>query len=175
VDNIDAIFVPIASSDEIAVVSSQLRFFNFTGTLLGTGDWHELTELDRNRSYTNGVLFSVDAYINEKDSATAAFIREYRQRVGRAPTANAFMGHDVAHLVLSVIAKGATIREEVAEGLSQVRDFNGLRSKVSFTPQRVNGFLWVMQYRNGKVVNIGSVDLTQEPVEEEDGSVPVQE
>lgn len=176
VDNVDAIFVPIASSEEIAVVSSQLRFFNFAGTMLGTGDWDDPTELDRNRRYTLGVIYSVDSYVDTRDSAYRAFTAEYARRVGRQPSVNALIGYDAAQLLLSVIAKGATVRREISEGLSQVRGFRGLRSNISFTPGRVNGFLWVVRYQQDGVVRIGQVDLTEEPageeLEPEPGSVP---
>ncbi len=167
VDNVDAIFLPIASSDEIAVVSSQLKFFNFTGTMLGSGDWDEPAELDRNRRYTLGAVYSVDAYVDVKDSAYKAFAREFRNRLNRPPSVNALMGYDAAQVVLSVIAKGATVRAEISEGLSQVRGFKGLRSNISFTPERVNGFLWIVQYQSTGVVRIGHIDLTVEPADPE--------
>ncbi|MEX0602888.1 MAG: ABC transporter substrate-binding protein, partial [Bacteroidota bacterium] len=39
VRNLDGIFLPIAGSGEIGIVTSQLRYFNFQTQYLGTGEW----------------------------------------------------------------------------------------------------------------------------------------
>jgi len=171
VDSIDVIFVPIASSEEIAVASSQIKFYNFTARILGTGDWNDPAELDRNRRYADGVIFLVDAYLQPKDSRFQSFVARYQAATKRPPTVNALFGFDAADLLLRVIEKGATLRTEIAEGLSQVRGYKGLHSTISFSPQRVNAALTVLRYGRGSIVHEGEIDLTV-PDETSDSSQP---
>lgn len=161
VDSIDAIFVPIASSEEIAVVSSQLSLYNFQTNVLGTGDWHEPAELDRNRRYTNGVYFSVDGVPEPGSKEYRTFAAAYTAVMKRPPTINAFFGHDAAAVLLQAIERGANLRPEIADALATVRSFRGLHGRISFLTNRVNGALTVLQYVNGAITKVGEVDLTE--------------
>ncbi|HEX9614595.1 MAG TPA: ABC transporter substrate-binding protein, partial [Bacteroidota bacterium] len=76
--NVDAAFLPIASSDEIGIVTSQLRYFNFQTKLLGTGEWHDPADLDMNRQYADGVVYSADTYVNEDDRTYRSFVARYQ-------------------------------------------------------------------------------------------------
>lgn len=165
VDSIHALFVPIASSEEIAVVSSQLSLFNFQAAILGTGDWNEPSELDRNRRYTNGVYFSVDAQPDVQDRTYRTFAAAYQTAAQRPPTVNALFGYDAAQLVLEAISRGATLRPEIAEALSTVRSYRGLHGPISFQPNRVNGAMFIHRYINGAITRAGDVDLTAVPLD----------
>ncbi len=165
VDSIDAIFVPIASSEEIAVVSSQLSLYNFRASILGTGDWHEPAELDRNRRYTNGVYFSVDGVPDQSGKSYRTFATAYTAVMKRPPTINAFFGHDAAAVLLQAIERGANLRPEIADALATVRGFVGLHGRISFLPNRVNGALTVLRYLNGSITKVTEVDLTEVPAE----------
>ncbi|MCU0453668.1 MAG: penicillin-binding protein activator [Bacteroidetes bacterium] len=165
VDSIHAIFVPIASSEEIGVVSSQISLFNFQTAILGTADWNDPAELDRNRRYTNGVYFSIDAMPNTQDRSYRTFVTSYQAMAQRPPTVNALIGFDAAQLVLDAITRGATLRREIAEALSTVRGHRGLHGVVSFQPNRVNGAMGIMRYLNGSMTKVGEIDLTALPTE----------
>lgn len=161
VDNIDAMFVPIAASDEIGIVTSQIKYYNFQTLLLGTEDWNELSELDENRQYSNGAIFSTDTYINTDSQAYKVFSAKYQKAYGKKPTKNTLLGYDSMMLLLQVVRKGATQRNEIAAALPTVRNFNGLHSTISFVDNRVNSFLTILQFKNRTVSKIGEIDLSQ--------------
>ncbi|HTP79571.1 MAG TPA: penicillin-binding protein activator [Bacteroidota bacterium] len=165
VQNVDGLFVPIANSDEIPVVTSQIKFYNFQSQLLGTGDWNDIMQLDQNQEYTDGVIFTVDSYTDAKDPAYRQFALKYRQsNKDKPPGMNALYGYDSMKMLLSVISGGAIHRNEIAGALQNVKGFSGLHSKISFMPTRVNGYLTVMQYRGHTVRKVGEEDLTQDSV-----------
>ena len=164
VDSIDAIFFPIASSDEIGIVASQLRYFNFHTTVLGTGDWNDLSELEENRRYTDGVIFAHDTYVNERSEPYRYMAARYQKMFGQAPTVNALFGYDAAQLLLKVIADGAAQRAEIAAGMATMGRVDGLHTSFVLLPSRVNSFMTIMQYRNRAISKIGEFDLRpQEP------------
>ena len=161
VESIDAIFCPIVSSEEIAVVSTQLRFTNFRAQILGSGDWNDLNDLDENRQYTDGVMFMADAYFDPNGQAFREFKARYaRTMKGRGPTVNTLFGYDVCMMLLRAIAGGSTHRNEIASALMGVRAYPGIHSRISFGPDRVNTYLSVLQYRARQIWKVGEIDLS---------------
>ena len=79
VTTLDAIFIPIAGSEEIPVVSSQLKYYNIQAQFLGTGDWNDLNELDQQRQYTDGVMFFVDSYTDIASENYRVFQAKYQK------------------------------------------------------------------------------------------------
>jgi hypothetical protein len=162
VQNIDAIFVPIASSDEIPVISSQLKFFNIQAQMLGTGDWNDVAVLDQNRQYTDGVIFTVDSYSNSSSEVYRSFDAKFRLANNeKPPGTNALFGYDVTQMILQIIAQGKSKRTDIATSLNKVGGFEGLHSKISLTNNRVNDFLTVLQYKGRQIQRIGEINLSR--------------
>lgn len=159
VQNIDAVFLPIASPDEIGIVTSQLRYFNFQTQLLGTGDWQDLPELDRNRQYADGVIFSTDYYPDMDDEEYRSFTLGYQGFANKAPSKSSVLGYDAMGMLLDVIRRGAASRTEIANGLSRVTSYAGLHSRISFSDARVNSNLILLQFKNRSVVRLGEIDV----------------
>jgi ABC-type branched-subunit amino acid transport system substrate-binding protein len=160
VQNIDAVFLPIAMASEIGILPSQLKFFNFQTQMLGTGDWENLEELELNRQYASGVVFSVDSHLDGQDPAYRLFEVKYQRAFGRKPTRNSLYAYDTMNLLLSVVQRGASTRQHIAAMLPTARKLPGLHSKVSISERRVNSFLFLMQYMNRSIQKIGEIDLT---------------
>jgi ABC-type branched-subunit amino acid transport system substrate-binding protein len=164
VTTIDALFLPIASAAEIAIVTSQVRYFNFQTQLLGTGNWNDINELDQNRLYANGVVFATDAYWEEIDQQYRNFVRSYRASLARSPTSNAMFGYDAMKLVLRLIRNGATRREDIISALGTVRSFQGVHSKICFSESRVNSCLTLLQFKNRSLKKVGEIDVNKQEV-----------
>jgi hypothetical protein len=161
--NIDAIFVPIASSEEIPTVSSQLKFFNIQAQVLGTGDWNDMTALDQNRQYTDKTMFTVDTYTNSSSDAYRIFAAKYQHaNNNKPPGPNALFGYDVAKMVIQIISQGKTRRADIAAALAHIEQFEGLHSKISLSLNRVNAYLAVMQYKNRQILKIGEINLARQ-------------
>jgi branched-chain amino acid transport system substrate-binding protein len=162
VNNIDAIFIPIASTDEIPIVSPQLKYFNIQAQVIGTGDWNDINALDQNRQYTDGTMFAVDSYINPESEAYKLFVARYQAaNKNTPPGTNALFGYDVAKMILQIISQGKTRRSELAAALSKVEEFIGLHSKITLSLNLVNSCLTILQYKGRKVLRIGEIDLSR--------------
>ena len=161
-DAIDALFVPISSSEEIPVVSSQIKFFNIQTQVLGTGDWNDAAALDQNRQYTNGVMFFADSYPDPASEAYRTFDAKYRMaNTNKIPGTNAMFGYDAAKMILQVVSQGKSRRKDIAEGLAKMEGFEGLHSRISLSKNRVNSCLNVLQYKGGQISQIGKIDLVR--------------
>ncbi len=159
VEYINGIFLPIASSSEIGIVSSQLRYFNFRAQLLGTGEWNDLAELDLNRQYTNGVMYSYDTFIQEGDKEYQAVAARYQRLTGKKPTVTSLIGYDAAKLLLDRIAAGASRRNDLAVSLSSISRARGLHTIFTIGTSRVNTALSILQFMNRTIGKVGEIDL----------------
>jgi len=157
ITTINGFYLPIASQDEIGILSSQLAYHNFKTQVLGTGDWYNPVELDAGRRYTNGVIFESDTYVDSTDSTYLRFFDSFYQKTNMRPTKNTLFGYDTAKLLLSVISNGALSREGIADSLRAVKNFRGLHSLISFNERRVNSALNILQYRAGEVKKLGDI------------------
>lgn len=158
VKTLDVLFLPIASSEEIGVVSSQARYFNFQSTILGGGEWNDLFELEQHRQYTNGIIFPSDSYWSEDDERYRAFAARYEAGFNKKPMRNSLYSYDTMKALLKVIADGARQRNAIAFSLAQLQAFPGVHSYISFTPERVNGVLSLLQYRGRSITRLGLYD-----------------
>jgi len=162
VHSIDAVFVPISSSEEIPVVSSQIKYFNIQTQILGTEDWNDLGALDQNRQYTDGVIFFVDSYPDQANELHRIFDAKYRlANNNKIPGLNALFGYDITKLILHVVAQGKMRRQDIADELAKVEGFEGLHSQISLSKNRVNTYLTALQYKARQVIQIGKIDLVR--------------
>jgi ABC-type branched-subunit amino acid transport system substrate-binding protein len=162
VQSIDAVFVPITSSEEIPVVSSQIKYFNIQTQILGTADWNDLAALDQNRQYTDGVMFFVDSYPDQASEFYRLFDSKYRlANNGKIPGINALFGYDVTNMILHIVAQGKMRRQDIADELAKVEGFEGLHSQISLSNNRVNTFLTALQYKARQVFQVGKIDLVR--------------
>lgn len=165
VDVIDGIFLPISGSDEIGIVSPQLRYFNFRTQLLGTGEWYDITQLDENRQYADGVIFSNDTYVDESEPAYESFSRSYMSMFARRPTLNSLYGYDAMSLVLSLVRDGFASRQSLAEALARLESYSGIRADVRLDGNRVNSYLSILQFKGRSIRKIGSIDTHPHPTQ----------
>jgi ABC-type branched-subunit amino acid transport system substrate-binding protein len=158
VEGIDGMYLPISSPEEIAGISSQVVYFNFATTLLGSGEWSSLRELHANRRYTGGIIFESDT---RADSGVAfrRFEQGFLHRYKKAPSRNAMYGFDTAALVIGLIREGALTRETLADALTHVRSYEGVHGKVGFTTGRVNGWVAILQFNGDSIVPLGEVQV----------------
>lgn len=159
VGNVDLLFVPIASAEEIGVLSSQIRYFNFQSTLLGGGEWYDVVELEQHRRYTNGIIFPTDSYWREEDEDYRAFEERYQRSFGEKPTKNSLYSYDVMKALLKVLSEGARHRDDIARSFAALKAFEGIHSTISFTEKRVNGVVSILQYKGRVIVRLGEMDI----------------
>ncbi len=159
VSGIQAVYIPIASSDEIGVVASQFVYFNVQAQLLGSGEWNDPGELHENRRYCSGLIFESDNYVDTTTSGYRDFLEGFRARFSREPSRNVLYGFDTGQLVFAMIRNGAATRTALARTLSMMKDFQGLHSKIGFSPSRVNMWLSILQFEGEDVRRLDEVKV----------------
>ena len=162
VKTIDALFVPIASSEEIPIVSSQIKYFNIQAQILGTGDWNDPAALDQNRQYIDSVIFFADSYPDFANETYRTFEAKFRlANNNKTPGTNAIYGYDVTKMILQIVSQGKSRRKDIAGALANMEGFEGLHSQISLSKNRVNTCLSVLQYKGRQIYYIGKIDLAR--------------
>ncbi len=159
VSGIQAVYIPIASSDEIGVVASQFVYFNLQAQLLGSGEWNDLPELHENRRYCSGLIFESDSYVDTAAAGYRDFLESFRERFNREPTRNVLYGFDTGQLVFALIRNGAATRTALARTLTLMKDFQGLHAKIGFSPSRVNMWLSILRFEGEDVQRLEEVEV----------------
>jgi ABC-type branched-subunit amino acid transport system substrate-binding protein len=156
---IRAVFVPINEPQEIAIVTSQLAYFNIKTQIIGSNEWYSPIELDANKRYADGVIFLSDFYIDAGDPSSINFSKRFFDKTKRKPTTNIIMGYDVMKFLSSIIYSGVTSREGIMHALSNTERMHLLHGTVTLTNERVNRELHVLQFKKNEVVKIGNLSL----------------
>ena len=156
---IDAIYVPISSSDEIGVVSAQLVYYNLRSQVLGGGEWNDLAELNAQRRYCSDVIFESDSYLDDHSQLYTGFVNRFSERYNKSPTKFTLYGYDTAELIIRLIQSGGTSRESLLQGLTDTREYQGLHSKIGFVPKRVNPWVYILQYKGEGIEKIAEVNV----------------
>ncbi len=163
VSSIQTVFCPISGSSEIGIITSQMTYYNIQTTILGSAEWNDPNELDLNKRYADGVVFSSDRWL-ENSFEYNQFAARFLAATGRLPNENVLFGYDTMELLLQLIQQGGTSREGLTALLSQVSNYHGFHSRISFTEDRVNSWLDILQYKKGKVSKIGEFEYKKNPL-----------
>lgn len=156
---IDGIFVPLADAEQIGIVASQMAYYNIKTQVLGNAAWYDLTQLEAQKRYVDGVVFCSETYVDGEDSAYSIFKSSFTNRVGEPPSKYTLFGFDAMNLLLRVIQDGARSRENIARSLGAVDGFHGLHTTVSFDNRRVNAMMNVLRYHKSEIKKIGEISV----------------
>ncbi|GJL62343.1 MAG: hypothetical protein NPIRA04_09970 [Nitrospirales bacterium] len=150
----DAIFVP-GKPVNLALISSQLAFYDINTPLLGGNSWHNPEIFRWARHGIDHGIFTDGFFLNSPDPSVHAFIERYRTRFGSDPSLFAVQAYDAAWLVLDAIRNGATSGEEVRKQFLRRHDLPTLNSFASFGSTGVlNRKIYILQIDKGRFVQI---------------------
>ncbi|MDI6766000.1 MAG: ABC transporter substrate-binding protein [Bacteroidota bacterium] len=154
---VQGIFLPIADSDEISIIASQMKYFNIDTKILGTNEWHNESQLLSQKPHLGEIVFLTDAFVDRNDLYYSDFKKKYLSGMKKNPSNYAIIGYDNAKLILSKIAEGATTREEMIAMLRRTKAYQGIQGKISFLNGRVNSIVQILKYSNGEIHRIAEI------------------
>ncbi len=162
---IEAIYVPIGSPVEIGIVAAQLSYYNIQTQLLGSGDWNNIDELDANGKFVNGMFFETDSFIPQTDQRFLLFSKSFSSIQKKSPDKNAIYGYDTMMMLLQTINRVGNDRTVIADALNTLNDYQSLHSIISFSPDRINTKLHILQYNDGQIVKVSNAIDTKHNVQ----------
>jgi ABC-type branched-subunit amino acid transport system substrate-binding protein len=130
--SVDGIFIP-DTHDRVALILSQMGFYDVKGTFLGTHSWNGPGLISTAGKAAEGVVF-VDAFF-KKDSSplVALFVQEFRKTYQRDPEILEALGYDGAKFLKDILqSKWVSSPLQFKDELRQVQDFQGVSGLKGF-------------------------------------------
>lgn len=134
----DAIFVP-DSPKAVAQVAASLNYYDVSSIpLLGTAEWNSDQFFRRGASLIQSAIFPAGFYMGSAQSTTKEFIQGFQGAFGQSPDLLAAQAYEAMQLVaFAMRSAGSEDRNQLANALASIRDFDSPMGKLSFDTQRI--------------------------------------
>ncbi len=154
---VDALYLPVTGANAPDHAAGALRGLDqllLEGErsrlrVFGNTEWGQL-EASRQRASQYGTVFTSDFHVDE-NGAAAAFARQYRELAGVLPDRLAYAGYDITRMALEQLAERRS-EESLADLLRRARPYAGLGHRIYFDGGSVNGAMFILGYRDGRLV-----------------------
>jgi branched-chain amino acid transport system substrate-binding protein len=148
--DMEGIYLPLADKADAPVILSQLLQSNLNLTLYGNQDWMNASGFEASSELSNKLTFTSDHFIDYDDPEYQRFSREFFARTKIAANRSVLYGYDAAKYLIEIIKKGNTQRETIKSAMESGLIIEGFHNNISFDTRRMNTFLNIIRYRNGK-------------------------
>jgi len=130
--SVDGIFIP-DTHDRVAMILSQMFFYDVKGTFLGTNSWNGPGLISTAGKAAEGAIF-VDAFFKKDSSPLVAhFVQEFRKAYQRDPEILEALGYDGAKFLKDILqSKLVSSPLQFKEELWQVQNFQGVSGLKGF-------------------------------------------
>ena len=130
--SVDGIFIP-DTHDRVAMILSQMFFYDVKGTFLGTNSWNGPSLISTAGKAAEGAIF-VDAFFKKDSSPLVThFVQEFRKTYQRDPEILEALGYDGAKFLKDILqSKSVSSPLQFKEELWQVQNFQGVSGLKGF-------------------------------------------
>jgi len=151
----DAIFIS-GTAEKAGLILPELAYYNISGIPILGGNGLNSPDLVRiGGKYAEGIIFADGFFPASEMPSIREFVERYKLFYNKEPDILAAQSYDAAGIILSLIKKGAKNREDIKNGLLNLKDYNGVSGTTAIQPsgdsQKTLFFLTV---KNGKIVEI---------------------
>lgn len=143
---VDAIYMPISGSDEIASLLTEIELSGLILTLLGTSDWNNEKALDENKAKFKSLYIESDFYLSDLSN-------EYLSEINEEDYKNFYFGYDGMKTILDLISKGMNTREKLNESLETLSNYKTNHNLISIK-NRSNASLNILKFTDSGLVKI---------------------
>jgi branched-chain amino acid transport system substrate-binding protein len=148
--DIQGIYVPLTDKSDASVVLSQLEQQGINIKLYGNQDWLSAKGFESSSTLSNQLIFTSDYFIDYDDPDYQAFNKSFYQKTQMDVTRNVLYGYDAAKFVLDSFHNDNPDRTALKTAMESGSVYKGFHNNISFDSGRVNKFLNIIRYRDGK-------------------------
>ena len=153
VRSIDGLFLPVYVED-IPYVASQFALYNIKSRILGGENWNNADVLRRHQRDVNSALFIAGSFLSESDLEYIEFVRDFRVATSTSPGIMAVYGYNIMNLIINAVDEGQRTGRQIIDYLKNVNNFEGLGTTISFSENRVNDYVNILQFQDGNIIKI---------------------
>jgi branched-chain amino acid transport system substrate-binding protein len=148
--DVQGIYVPLTDKSDASVVLSQLEQHGINIPLYGNQDWLSAKGFESSSTLSNQLIFTSDYFIDYDDPAYQDFNKSFYQKTHMDVTRNVLYGYDAAKFVLDSFHNDDPDRSVLKTEMESGSVYKGFHNNISFGRDRVNKFLNIIRYRDGK-------------------------
>ena len=150
VKDIQGLYVPLTDKSDASIILSQLEQQGINLTLYGNQDWLSAKGFESSSTLSNQLIFTSDYFIDYDDLKYQVFNKAFYQKTHMDVTRNVLYGYDAAKFVLASFYGDDPDRPALKTAMESDRVYTGYHNNICFDSERVNKFLNIIRYRDGK-------------------------
>ncbi len=147
---LQGIYLPLANRRDVPVLLSQFVLSDLTLPIYGNQDWFLARGYETSSTLSNSLTFSSDFFINYADSTFQAFNRNFLAQTNINVDRNVLYGFDTANYLLNAVKDFNSPRDTIISDLESGFTYQGFHNNYSFGKDRINNFLNIVRYRDGR-------------------------
>lgn len=153
----EAIFIQ-GTAEKVGLILPELAYYNISDIpVLGSNGLNSPDFIRIGGKYTEGVIFIDGFYINSEKAEVRKFVERYRIFYNKEPDILSAQSYDAAGIILNIIKNGARSREDVKNGLLNLKEYNGVSGITTIKPSGDSDkSLYFLTVKNGKIVEISN-------------------
>ncbi|HOP05935.1 MAG TPA: penicillin-binding protein activator [candidate division Zixibacteria bacterium] len=165
---IDCLYMP-GSSQQLKLLLPQIRFYKLMAAYLGSDGWGDDAVLRLGDDVTRNAVFTSPFIGAERSRAFLDFAAAYDTRYGGRPSRLAALGYDAVNLIAKAAENGRK-PEQLTNGLTSIKDYEGAAGIVTFGEIRENTYMPLYQIRSDHPYPLDLDEMTPENTGETSGT-----
>jgi branched-chain amino acid transport system substrate-binding protein len=158
---LDGVFIPLFNKNIVPILLSQFAKYNFELPLYGNQDWFLAKGYETYPVLSNKLTFSSDYYLDYSDTLFQSFSKRFTSQTRREVNRNVLYGYDAAEFLLSEVKDFSVSPLKIKNEITAGTIFSGYHNQISFDNSRVNKFVNILRYKDGKFELIDKFKLSK--------------
>jgi branched-chain amino acid transport system substrate-binding protein len=148
--DLEGLYVPLTDKVDASIILSQLEQQGINLPLYGNQDWLLAKGFESSSNLSNRLIFTSDYFIDYDDPDYQTFNKSFYQKTHIDVTRNVLYGYDAAKFVLASFNGNDPDRSKLKTAMESGRVYKGYHNNISFGSERINKFLNIIKYTDGK-------------------------
>ncbi len=158
---LDGIYLPLVDRRDVPALLSQFVQSGLSVPIYGNQDWFLAKGYETSPELSNKLTFTSDYFIDYTNPDYQSFSRKFFNQTNVDVDRNVLYGFDAAEYLLSVMKNINAGRAEVKSELESAEIYRGFHNNYYFDSSRVNKFLNIVRYRDGKFELVDKFKLSR--------------
>ena len=159
--SIEGIYIPLSNNSVTPLIFSELSKYPIKISLYGNQDWFTAKGFETASGSSNNLTFTSDYYVDFNSEAYQIFSDQFIDITGKDVNRNVLYGYDCTKYLLTAIRNTEPGGRNLVEKMTSGMVSSGLHNNISFDSRRVNRFLNIVRYKDGRFELVDKFRLGQ--------------
>ncbi|MHB8578462.1 MAG: ABC transporter substrate-binding protein [Ignavibacteriaceae bacterium] len=147
---LQGIYLPLTDNRDVPSILSQFLSSNLDLNIYGDQDWLLAKGFESYSSLSDKLIFDSDYFLDYSDSTFRLFSKRFFDQTGLDVNRNVLYGYDISKYILSFLSEQNISKNSLKNKLDSGIIYRGFHNNIFFDSERINKFLNIIRYKNGK-------------------------